>query len=1042
MVKGEDGWCEVFEFLEEGVLLLDQEGRISRCNPAFASYVGKDRGTIAGRTCPELGSGWASLEQVISRGHGAPSHRRTLELELAGRPFRIQAVPLTSPDKARAHFLCLLTHLGPPIRLQEELRKWLEHAGEAVVVIQEGRLRFANPPALEATGYREEEVLYRPFTDFLHPEDRGKAADAYRRRLQGEKIPPYPLRLVRKDGSLLWVQTRGAVISWKERPATLNFLLDITALRRSQEELERTAEALRESQQRLEALVETAPSLIVLTDPEGRIVLFNRACEELSGYRSEEVVGKTIPEVFLPPQWVPAVQERFADPFNPLLRLPHRNPWITKGGQERLIEWRCAPLFFPGHSRPGILGTGIDISEQQQLETELRHRTQIQDAIVALLRLSLEDLGEEELWGRVLDLLFSLPWLSLESRGCLFVAQGQTLVMAAQRNLSPAIQRSCARVPFGRCLCGRAASTRQVQFSSNLDQRHEVRYEGIHPHGHYCVPVVSGERLWGVLNLYLPAGHPRRSTEEDFLRAVTHLLAGIWERLQAQSQVRLSQARYQALVEQSPDAIYLVDPRSKRLLEANPAFCRMTGYSLEEVTSLTVHDLIAAEREDIDERFAAVLSGRILSPYERTYRRKDGSLFPVEVSARLISYADQELVSALVRDLSQKKALESQLLRAQRMESIGLLAGGIAHDLNNILSPILMNAELLQQELPESHLLHSILASAQRGAEIVRQILTFARGMEEKKDLLSPLPLLKELARFLQETFPPSIRIRTEVEKDLWYLSANPTQLHQLLLNLCLNAKEAMEKGGELILRAENRELDPAFCAMEPEARPGPYLLLQVTDTGSGIPEEHLSRICDPFFTTKEKGTGLGLFTVSTIVRAHGGFYKVRSQVQKGTEFSVFLPALPGGRKAPCPEEEGPLPAGQGELILLAEDEASVREIVQAALEGYGYQVVAAPEGASALSLYALHRDKVRLLLTDLIMPALEGSHLIRALRQLDPTLPVMVMTGAEMEERKRELDQLGIQALLPKPFTVERLLREVSRVLSGKDPAPGPGGG
>jgi PAS domain S-box-containing protein len=506
--------------------------------------------------------------------------------------------------------------------------------------------------------------------------------------------------------------------------------------------------------------------------------------------------------------------------------------------------------------------------------------------------------------------------------------------------------------------------------------------------------------------------------------------------------LRLSQARYQALVEQSPDAIYLVDPRSKRLLEANPAFCRMTGYSPEEVTSLTVHDLIAAEREDIDERFAAVLSGRILSPYERTYRRKDGSLFPVEVSARLISYADQELVSALVRDLSQKKALESQLLRAQRMESIGLLAGGIAHDLNNILSPILMNAELLQQELPESHLLHSILASAQRGAEIVRQILTFARGMEEKKDLLSPLPLLKELARFLQETFPPSIRIRTEVEKDLWYLSANPTQLHQLLLNLCLNAKEAMEKGGELILRAENRELDPAFCAMEPEARPGPYLLLQVTDTGSGIPEEHLSRICDPFFTTKEKGTGLGLFTVSTIVRAHGGFYKVRSQVQKGTEFSVFLPALPGGRKAPCPEEEGPLPAGQGELILLAEDEASVREIVQAALEGYGYQVVAAPEGASALSLYALHRDKVRLLLTDLIMPALEGSHLIRALRQLDPTLPVMVMTGAEMEERKRELDQLGIQALLPKPFTVERLLREVSRVLSGKDPAPGPGGG
>jgi len=457
--------------------------------------------------------------------------------------------------------------------------------------------------------------------------------------------------------------------------------------------------------------------------------------------------------------------------------------------------------------------------------------------------------------------------------------------------------------------------------------------------------------------------------------------------------LRESEERYRAVMAQSADGIYLLDGDTKCILEANRALAQMLGYTLEEMPGLSMYDFNAADREEMDRRFQSLLRGEAPPLIERQFRRKDGSLLPVWLSANLIFFGEKKVVSTLVRDLTEKKTMEAQFLRAQRMESIGLLAGGIAHDLNNILAPILMNVELLQRELSDHKLLSSIASSAQRGADIVKQILTFSRGMEGERLFLSPKYLLQEMEHLLQETFPKSITLETETGKDLWSLQGDPTQLHQVLMNLCINAKDAMEKGGKLTLSAENISLDEAYAGMHPSAQAGPYLLFTVADTGKGIPPEHLDRIFDPFFTTKERGqgTGLGLSTVHGIVKGHG------------------------------------------ELILVVEDEASIREIIQVALEAYGYQVMTACDGTEAVSLYAQHPGEIKVVITDMAMPIMDGAATIRALAKINPSVKVIATSGMDEERMLAEASRAAAKAFLQKPFTADRLLRTVAEVLKGE---------
>jgi len=432
--------------------------------------------------------------------------------------------------------------------------------------------------------------------------------------------------------------------------------------------------------------------------------------------------------------------------------------------------------------------------------------------------------------------------------------------------------------------------------------------------------------------------------------------------------------------------------------------------------------------------WAKVMTGETCSMEWIARRPHDGSTFPAEVFLRRIAWDGKPAVMATVADLTEKKSLEKQVLRAQRLESVGTLAAGIAHDLNNILAPILMSAEVLRLETgaPDRELLATIQASAQRGAAIVKQVLTFARGVEGQRVTLQPRHLIRDMNSIAEKTFPKSITLRSNVARDLWTVNGDATQLHQVLLNLYVNARDAMPAGGALFISAENTRVSGAKTDLFAAAKPGPYVLIQVRDTGEGIPAAVLEKIFDPFFTTKEpgKGTGLGLSTVLGIVKGHGGFVQIASKVGQGTQFAVFLPAAERSaaqaKKAPGQE----LPQGNGELVLVVDDEEAVCIVARRTLEKYGYRVLTVQNGAEGIVACSQHRSQIQVVLTDMVMPIMDGASLIRVLGNYSPEVRIIAMTGLSGQEDKTFKPASSAHAFLSKPFTAEQLLTVVSQVL------------
>jgi PAS domain S-box-containing protein len=517
---------------------------------------------------------------------------------------------------------------------------------------------------------------------------------------------------------------------------------------------------------------------------------------------------------------------------------------------------------------------------------------------------------------------------------------------------------------------------------------------------------------------------------------VLALMADVTERKSAEERL-LEQAD---IINRAQDAIIIRNFADFRVTFWNAGAERLYGWSPSEATGHSIVDLISVDPSDA-ETFTKIIGSTGEFHGEVKQRTKDGKEIIVDGRATLISNPDGAPRSVLLinTDITEQKKLEIQLLRAQRLESIGTLASGVAHDLNNILTPILICAETLRGDLTEEDrrsAVSLIEESARRGAGIVKQVLTFARGVEGERVTINPRHLIEEMVDIARKTFPKSIQISGRYPEDLWSIDGDPTQLHQVLLNLSVNARDAMPNGGSLVLVAENLNVDEGYAAMIPGAKIGPHVMLRVSDTGDGMSRATIDKIFDPFFTTKEigKGTGLGLSTALGIVKSHGGFVSVYSELDKGTTFKLFLPAVMTDAKLQ-PSKTSVVPIqGNGELILVVDDEPNILGVTKMILERNNYHVLSANDGPEALAIFAQQMHSIRLVLTDLSMPYMDGAVLVRALRQMKSHVPIIATTGQGEEARASEMHALHVASLLRKPYDTGQLLETLHTTLSGSN--------
>lgn len=491
---------------------------------------------------------------------------------------------------------------------------------------------------------------------------------------------------------------------------------------------------------------------------------------------------------------------------------------------------------------------------------------------------------------------------------------------------------------------------------------------------------------------------------------------------------------FRRLIDQSRDAIFVVEAATSKILDVNEQSCRSLGYTRDELLELRMPAIEEVyDAFGWDEQVAAARRGE-LDLIETGQRRKTGEVFPVEVSLGLARVDESEYVVATVRDITEKKQLEAKYLRAQRLESIGRLAGGIAHDLNNVLTPVLLATELLRGKVDDAEsreFLGFIESGARRGAGMVKQILTFARGAKGERAPVRLPDLIQELLALGREAFPRSVQIKASVDPDLWLVTGDATQLHQVLMNLCVNACDAMPRGGVLEVRAENRWVDHPRPHAQTACAPGPYALVSITDNGTGIPQALQDKIFEPFFTTKGpgKGTGLGLATALGIVENHDGFISLDSRPGR-TCFEVFLSAQ-GHAPADAPRaaRRPPRPAA-ARTILLVEDEQAVRFVTEAVLRQHNYGVLPARDGVEAVEVFSKNRLAIDAAVVDMAMPGMDGPAAIQAISRLCPEVKILAVSGFMDAGTLAARTGRSDIRMLSKPYSSEELLREVGELL------------
>ena len=984
-----------------GMIFWNAAGEITEANDAFLRTVGYSRDDLrAGRvdwramTPPEYQPlDETALRAVATTGVCAPYEKAYLRKDGSRVPILIGAAALPGEPGQGVAFVLDITARK---QAEEELREREERlrllAEQVPVGIFQtdagGENVFANARWCELTGLTPEQARGKGWVKALHPDDRAAVADAWAEATLSGEMFRMDHRLRTPEGVTRWVSA--AALTQRDAAGNvtgyLGTVFDIT-------ERKQAEATLRKSEERFAKAFHASPVGICITSvAEGRFVDANEAFLQSVGFSREEVIGRTALEmgIYLAPGDRALLVDRLLAEGR-VQNQPMR--FRCKSGEVRdsLRSLELVEL----EGQPFILTHFFDITERTRAEAA-QHESE------ARLRLSVaaSNIG---LWDW--NLLTNEVYFSKEWKGQIGYAEDEISNRFTEwesRVHPDDLARTLAQVHH---------------FISDPEASYSVEFRLRHKDGSYRWIYTQAQLMRD------PAGKPVRMLG-------CHI--DITERKRGEANLRLQSAALDA----AANSIVITD-RSGTIQWVNPAFTRASGHSFAAAVGQSPRLLKSGKHDAAfyQNLWDTILRGEVWHG-EIMNCRKDKSLFTEEMTITPLKDERGEITHfvAIKQDITEKKLLEAKFLRAQRLEGLGALAGGVAHDLNNVLAPILMASELLkfQSSDPRTReMLDMIESNSQRGAGMIRQILAFARGTAGERIVLQPWHLLKDISKMMKDTFPPGIQCELRVDTELRTVLGNPTELYQVLLNLCVNARDAMPGGGTITLRADNVMLDETYARLSHAARPGNYVVLAVADTGSGIPVEIQEKIFEPFFTTKEpgKGTGLGLATVKDIVTSHGGFIHLYSEAGAGTQFKIYLPAL-AGEEAAGDATLLTLPAGHGELVLVVDDEAAVREIVKATLEGYGYHVVTASDGTEAVARFVEHLKDVQILFTDIQMPHMDGVATIRALRNIQPGLRVIAASGLTAHQQAIQGLGLTVQGFVAKPFTAASLLLALDAAL------------
>jgi PAS domain S-box-containing protein len=901
---------------------------------------------------------------------------------------------------------------------EERYSDLVERINDAIVRDDvDGRLVYANHHFLEWFGLQKRQLHDIVLEDYVAPEWREMVRDLHDRRVRGEPVQDrFEYEGLGPSGRRLWLDAFATpVVEDGSIVGTQSVVRDIT-------ERKKVDEALRRSLGMFEKLATLSPVGIFRTDATGNVLYVNNRWCEIAGIPQADALGSGWMRTLHPEdrkrvvaEWQAAV--RHGSGFKADYR------FVNPDGQITWVLGQAVPTTDAGRAATGYIGTLTDVTEHKQMERALRV---LSTELVAL---------EGDAFFRTLVRRLAAS-LDCESA---FVARyqpeepGSPRILALLEDGVLVEERTQA---FAQPPCTDITCNRAVIFSSGARQhfpqdeylaRQQIEAYAVVP---LTDPTGNTTGCLGVLSRH-PLAHPGR------VEALLHVFGFS---AAAEIERERSARRFHDLFEFSPDAIVMTD-RSGTIRLANRKAETMFGWSREELTGHGIEMLLLADDRQrhilLRDQFVSSVGGRQMSLGRSNLRaqRKGGAEFPVEISLGSIETAEGLMIAAAVRDITDRKNAERQASRTQRLESIGTLAGGIAHDLNNALTPILMTVEMLKDQYPaETDVLDTVERSANHASQMVRHLLSFAKGTEGRRVAIHPRQLVDEMEKILKGTFPKNIHIDVRASNQLPNVSGDLTQLHQVLLNLCVNARDAMPEGGTLTLEADVAEVDvaPVPGTDSDGQQPGQnrYVVLRVTDTGSGIPPEIVERIFDPFFTTKgpETGTGLGLFTAAGIVKGHGGFFRVDSRPPRGSLFSVYLPAQELAKDARVDAKPRPDFFGSGETILYVDDEPNVRDAAEITLKRLNFTPLLAQDGMAGLAQALEHRESVRVVITDVHMPHMDGLAFVRALRGVLPGIPVVVASGRLDATTATELRKLGATITLDKPFT-QAMLADALRV-------------